>query len=119
MRINTAVARNVVIIMAIAAAVAFAPGGGTGAGVVTTVISLAFLAALGWVMMIMYREHRTTLYSLGSRRVALYVAGGVLAITLTGTSRLWSTSTGQVAWLVLIGGAVYTFVAVFISARRY
>lgn len=119
MNVNTAAVRNAVIIMAIAAVVAFAPGGGTGASVVVTAISLAFLAALAWVMMIMYREHRASLYSLGNRRVALYVAAGVLAITLTGTSRLWSTSAGQVAWLVLMGGVIYTFVAVFISARRY
>ncbi|MGH2870688.1 MAG: hypothetical protein ACRDNK_24360 [Solirubrobacteraceae bacterium] len=119
MSVNKVAVRNVVIIMAIAAVIAFAPGGGTGASVVVTAISLAFLAALGWVMMIMYREHRTSLYSLGNRRVALYVAGGVLAITLTGTTRLWSTPAGQVGWLVLIGGAIYTFVAVYIAARRY
>ena len=119
MRVNTVALRNVLIIMAIAAVVTFAPGGGTGANVIIVAVSLAFLAAMGWVAMIMYREHRTSLYSLGNRRVALYVAVGVLAITLTGTSKLWSTNAGSVAWLVLVGAAVYTLVAVFISARRY
>ena len=119
MRANAAAIRNAVIIMAIAAAVAFLPGGGTGASVVIVAISLAFLAALGWVMMVLYREHRTSLYSLGNRRAALYAAGGVLAITLTATSRLWSSSAGSVAWLLLVGAGVYVLVAVFISARRY
>ena len=114
------IVRNVAIIAAIAAVVAFAPGGGTGAGVVITLISLLFLAAIVWVAILQYREHRTTLYSLGdNRRVALYVAAGVLALTLTATSRLWAPRGGSVAWLLLVGAGVYVLVAVFISAKRY
>jgi hypothetical protein len=68
----------------------------------------------------MYRQHRTSLYSLGERRRALlYVAVAVAAVVLTGTTRLWHTSAGQVAWLVLLGAAVYAVVAVFWSARKY
>jgi hypothetical protein len=119
MSFNVAAVRNAAIILAIAAVVAFVPGGGTSASVVVVAISLAFLASLGWVMMVLYREHRTSLYSLGNRRAALYAAGGVLAITLTATSRLTSSSLGSVAWLLLVGAAVYVLVAVFISARRY
>lgn len=119
MSANATAIRNLVIVMAIAAVVAFVPGGGTTAGVVVATLSLAFLASLGWVMMVLYREHRVTLYGLGNRRAGLYVACGVLAITLTGTARLWSSPAGSVAWLLLVGAAVYTFVAVFISARRY
>lgn len=120
MSFNPVVARNVAIIAAIAAVVAFLPGGGTGAGVVITAISLAFLASIGWVAMIMYREHRTSLSGLGdTRRAALYAAAGVLAITLTATSRMWATSAGSVGWLLLVGAAVYVIAAVFIAARRY
>ena len=120
MRFNPVIARNVAIIAAIAAVVAFLPGGGTGARVVITAISLAFLGALGWVATIMYRQHRTSLYALGdTRRGALYAAAGVLAITLTATSRMWNSSAGSVAWLLLVGGAVYVVVAVFVAARRY
>jgi hypothetical protein len=119
MSFNVAAVRNAAIILAIAAVVAFVPGGGTSASVVVVAISLAFLASLGWVMMVLYREHRTSLYSLGNRRAALYAAGGVLAITLTATSRLTSSSLGSVAWLLLVGAAVYVLVAVVISARRY
>jgi multisubunit Na+/H+ antiporter MnhB subunit len=112
--------RNVAIIVVIAAVVAFAPGGGTTGHVVITAVSLIFLAALGWVASIMYREHRTSLYSLGeSRRVALYAAAVVLAVTLTATSKLWSTSAGSVAWLVLVAAGVYTVFAVVWAARRY
>ena len=112
--------RNVVIILALAALVAFLPGGGTAANVIIQAASLAFLAALAWVASLMYREHRTTLYSLGDgRRAAVYAAAATLAVTLTATSRLWRTSAGSVAWLVLVGASVYVAGAVIWAARRY
>jgi membrane-bound metal-dependent hydrolase YbcI (DUF457 family) len=113
-------ARNIVIVLAIAAVVDIVPGGGTGANVVIQAISLTFLGALTWVVSLMYREHRNALHSLGDRRRAtLYVAAGVLAVTLTATNRMWSSPLGSVAWLVLIAGSVYAAVQVLASARRY
>ena len=112
--------RNVAIIAVIAAAVAFLPGGGTGANVVITGIYLIFLSAIIWVAVIMYREHRSALYMLpDSRRALLYIAAGVLAVTLTATHRLWATPAGSVAWLVLVGASVYVGGAVIWAARRY
>ena len=115
-----ATARNIAIVLAIAALVAFIPGGGTGASVVLQGVYLVFLATLGWFAAVMYRQHRTSLYGLGERRrVILYVALAVGALVLTGTSRMWSSSAGSVAWLVLLGAAVYAVIAVFWSARKY
>ena len=112
--------RNVLIIVLIAAVVAFAPGGGTGAAVIIQAVSLLFLGALAWLASIMYRQHRVALYSLGERRRAiLYAAAAVLTITLTGTARMWAGgSLAQVAWLVLVGGAIYAGFAVIWAARR-
>ena len=111
--------RNIAIVLAIAAVVDIVPGGGTAADVVVTAVSLIFLAALAWVASLSYREHRNTLYSLGDRRRGLlYVAIAVLAVTLTATSRLWSSSLGSVAWLVLIAGGIYAGIWVLLSARR-
>ncbi len=119
MSISPAV-RNVAIIAAIAAIVAFLPGGGPAANVVTTGLYLAFLGALLWVATIMYREHRGSLYLLpDSRRALLYIAVAVLAVTLTATHRLWNTPAGSVAWLVLVGASVYVGCAVIWAARRY
>ena len=117
---NVVLVRNIAIIAVIAAIVAFLPGGGAGASVVITAISLAFLGSLAWVGTILYRQNRSSLYELGeSRRAGLYAAGGVLAITLTATNRMWSSSAGSVLWLLLVGAAVYVIAAVFIAARRY
>jgi hypothetical protein len=116
----TSTVRNILIIAVIAALIVLVPGGGTGAHVASQAVYLAFLASLGWFASIMYRQHRSEIYSLGDRRRAIvYAALAVAAVTLTATSRLWSTSTGSVAWLVLIGAAVYGVLAVVWSARRY
>ena len=108
------------IVLAIAAIVVVVPGGGTGARVVGQFVSLAFLASLAWFASVMYRQHRVALYSLGDgRRALLYVALAVATVTLTGTSRLWTSSAGKVAWLVLLGGAIYAVFAVVWAARKY
>ncbi len=112
--------RNIAIVLAIAALVVLLPGGGTGAAVALQAASLTFLAVLGWFAFVMYRQNRVALYSLGdTRRAILYGAIVVATLTLTATPRLWATSAGSVAWLVLLGAAVYAGGAVIWSARRY
>jgi hypothetical protein len=112
--------RNVIIVLALAAIVAFVPGGGTGSSVILTVVYLVFLGALGWVGSILYRERRGSLYLLGDgRRAVLYGAIVVLAVTLTATHRLWGSSAGSVAWLVLVGASIYAIFAIVWAARRY
>jgi hypothetical protein len=112
-------ARNILIVLALAVIVDLVPGGGTAADVVIQAVSLIFLAALAWVVSLVYRERRNALYSLGDRRRAiLYCAIGALAVTLTATSRLWATSLGGVGWLVLVIGSIYAGATVLASARR-
>lgn len=109
---------NVLIILAIAAVVDLAPGGGPAASSVIQAVSLAFLAAIAWVASRLYREHRTSLYSLGDRRrAALYVAVGVATVTFTASSRLFASGLGRVAWVVLLAAAAFTVFQVFRSAR--
>jgi hypothetical protein len=112
--------RNVLIVLALAALVGLIKGGTTGATFAIQAVSIVFLASIGWVASLMYRQHRVALYSLGDvKRGTLYVAVAVAALTLTATSRLWATAAGEIAWLVLMGGAVYAVFAVFWSARKY
>jgi hypothetical protein len=112
--------RNVLIVLAIAALVALVQGGVTAANVAIQAVSLVFLGTIVWFLSLTYRQYRTTLYGLGDRRRAmLYVALGVATLTLTATSRLWASGAGSVAWLLLLGGSIYTVFAVVWSARRY
>ena len=116
---NTTI-RNVLIVLAIAAVVAFVQGGATAAHVAIQAVSLVFLGTIVWFLALTYRERRLSLYSLGDgRRALLYVAAGVATLTLTATSRLWATGAGSVAWLLLLGGSAYAVFAVLWSARKY
>jgi hypothetical protein len=117
---SLAAARNIAIILVIAAVVAIAPGGGAAANTVLQAASLLFLAVLAWFGSVMYRQHRSSLYSLGDRRRAiLYAALAVATLTLSATPRLWNTSAGSVVWLILIGLCLYAVIAIAWAARRY
>jgi hypothetical protein len=118
--VNTTV-RNVLIVLVLAAIVATVSGGKTAAAVLIQAVTIAFLGTLGWFASIMYRQHRSSLYSLGDgRRAILYVAIGVATLTLTATSRMWNSGgAASVAWLLLLGGAAYAVFAVVWSARKY
>jgi hypothetical protein len=112
------VARSIAIILALAAVFVYAPGGGTGGRVVIQAVSIAFLATIAWFASIMYRQHRVALYSLGDgRRAALYAALAVAVVTLSATPRLFPTDAGVLVWLVLVGGAAYTVIAIVWAAR--
>ena len=112
--------RNISIVLVIALLVVLIPGGGTGASVAQQAIYLAFLACIWWFASMMYRQHRMALYSLGERRRAvLYIALAVAFLTLTGTTRLWATGAGTIAWCVLLAGAAYAVFAIIWSARQY
>jgi hypothetical protein len=109
------------IVLALAAVVGTLSGGVTAANVAIQAVTLVFLGTLVWFASLMYRQHRSTLYSLGEgRRALLYIAVGVGALTLTATSKLWNSGgAASVAWLVLLAGAAYTVFAVLWSARKY
>jgi hypothetical protein len=113
--------RNILIVLALAAVVGTLSGGVTAANVAIQAVTLVFLGVLVWFVSLMYRQHRSTLYSLGEgRRALLYIAVGVGTLTLTATSKMWNSGgAASVAWLVLLGGAAYTVFAVLWSARKY
>jgi hypothetical protein len=113
-------ARNVLIVLALAAAVAFVPGGGLGAGLVGELFSVIFLGGLAWFAGRLYLEHRTTIYSLGDRgRLILYGSIGLAVLTVTATPRLWATGPGTIVWIVLIAAASYGLFAVYRSQQQY
>jgi ABC-type phosphonate transport system ATPase subunit len=112
--------RNVAIVLAIAALIVLIPGGGSGANSAFQAVALAFLAVIGWFAYTQYRQHRVELDSLGAtRRSILYVAAGVAVLTMTAEPRLWVSTGGKIAFLLLLAAAGYAAFAVIRSARRY
>jgi hypothetical protein len=114
------VARNVLIIVALAAAVAFVPGGGDTAAFVGAFLSIAILTAFVLIAARFYREHRVTIFGLGDRdRALLYGALGVIVLAMAGTNRLFDTGLGSLAWFAMMAAAVFAVYTVWRHHREY
>ena len=112
--------RNVLIVVALAAAVTFLPGGGRVTNALLALLSLIFLGTLVWFGGRLYRQARSEIYGLGDQRRALaYGSLGVIVVALSGTGRMWDTGAGTLAWLVLVGGACWALVWVWRGWRSY
>jgi hypothetical protein len=113
-------AANVAIVLAIAAAIEFLPGGGTVARTVVAVLEVGFVAGIAYFVARLYREHRVALYSLGDRnRALLYGASAVGLVTIAARTRMEQTGFGEFLWFVLIGLVAYTLFAVYRFSRSY
>jgi predicted Co/Zn/Cd cation transporter (cation efflux family) len=104
--------RNVGIVLLLALAVFALPGGGTGAAIVSALISIAFGVAIWFFLMRMYREHRTTLFGLGDKYRGIFYASLASVLFLgAAAGKWWDSGALTVLWIVLLGAAVYGFVA--------
>jgi hypothetical protein len=113
-------ARNVAIIVLIAAVVYAVPVGGRAANTFESVLLVGFGVGIGYLGLRLYRENRVALYGLGDRyRALLYgaLAGG--ALLLVARQRMWESGLGELLWFVLIGLAAYALVAVYRHWRAY
>jgi hypothetical protein len=112
--------RNVAILLAIAAAVYFIPGGGRVAATFSAAIRVAFGIAIGLLGLWLYREQRVSLHSLGDlHRSLLYGAIALVLFLWVGRTRMWLSSGGELAWFVLAGIVVYSLLAVYRQYRSY
>jgi hypothetical protein len=113
-------ARNVAIILVLAAAVAFLPGGGRAANIAGAVLSILFAAGLAWFVGRTYLERRMDIYTLDDRhRAILYVAIGVAAVTIVASTRLTATGGGTIAFVALLAACAYAVVTVYRAWRQY
>lgn len=128
-------ARNVAIILAIAAAVYFIPGGGRAAGTFESALWVAFGIGIAFLALRMYREHHITLFGLGDRhRGLLYGAVVVGVFAWVVRKRMWYVlqvrggelvqghrwdGVGELGWFVLVGLVVYSLLIVYRHARSY
>jgi hypothetical protein len=112
--------RNVAILLLIAAAVEFLPGGGRAASTFSTALGVVFLAGLAYGAFWFYRRHRLGIYGLGDqRRGLLYGALAVGIVTVAAKPRMWETGFGEFVWFVLLGLVAYTLLALFRYSRSY
>jgi hypothetical protein len=110
----------VAIILAIAAAVYFIPGGGRAANTFEAALWVAFGVGIGYFGLRMYREHHVALYGLGDRHRGLLYGAVALGVFLWAVRwRMWETGFGELAWFVLAGMAVYSLVLVYRHWRAY
>ena len=113
------VARNVLIILALAAAVAFLPGGGAGIRTIMTFFSIVLYGGLAWWVARLYMEHRYEIFGLGDRnRALLYGAFAVIVLTLAASSRLLGTGVGIILWLALMSASVFAIYTVWRAYRE-
>jgi uncharacterized membrane protein YjjP (DUF1212 family) len=112
--------RNVLILVAVAAAVAFLPGGGRTAGLVSALLGIAITVVFVLLGMRFYRENRVAIFSLGDKYRALaYGAIGALILALAGRTKLMDTAIGSVVLVLLFGGAIAAAYAVWRHHRSY
>lgn len=113
-------ARNVAIILVLAAAVAFVPGGGTTAALVGGILSTLILVSFVLLAARFYRERSMDLVGLGDRwRALLYGALGVAVLDMAARPRLVATSGGTIVWIALLGAAAYSVYLVWRHYREY
>lgn len=122
---NAQVARNVGIVLALSAVVYVLrrESGGEAdlvAAVLLWMLNVVFWGTLLWFAMVMYRQYRGELHSLGDgARFALYASVGLIALTLTATAVLWNTGPGTLAWFALLVAGGYGIFASWRSYQRY
>jgi uncharacterized membrane protein len=118
--VSLATARNIGIILVLAAIVAFAPGGGEGADLISQILSAVFTIVIIVILGRLYMQFRTDIYGLGDRwRLVLYAAVGVIVVTLAASSRLFDSGAGSLAWFALMGGAAYALYLTWRQWRAY
>jgi hypothetical protein len=113
-------ARNIAIVVVIAAAVYLLPGGGRAASTFESALWVAFGVGIGYLGLRLYREHHMSLYGLGDRhRGLLYGAMALGVFAWAARRRLWETGSGELLWFVLVGCVVYALLTVFRHSRSY
>lgn len=112
--------RNVLILLAIAAAVAFLPGGGDTADLIAALLSIGITVTFVLLGIRFYRENRVVIFSLGDRyRAIAYGSLGALVVAFAGRDKLTDSGVGSIVLVLLFAGAVAGAYAVWRHHRSY
>jgi hypothetical protein len=112
--------RNIAIILALAAAVDFLPGGGNAAAAVLTALSMIFLAAIAWLLYRVYNEQQLTIASISdARKAGLFGAVGAIALLVVAYDDFRSWTGGILLWIALMAGCLGAIFLIWRSATSY
>jgi hypothetical protein len=112
--------RTALIVAALAAIVAFVPHGGSSAGFVGALLTIALTVIFVLFAMRIYQMFRTDIYGLGEQhRAMLYVSLGAFILAMAGRVKLLDTAAGTLLWIVLIAGAAGGLFTCFMRWRAY
>jgi hypothetical protein len=112
--VSSKTVRNVLIIVAIAAAVAFLPGGGDTAGLVGALLNIGITVIFVLLGIRFYRENRVAIFALGDRhRGLLYGALAAVVLAMAGRGQLLDTGPGSLVFFLLLAGAAGALYAVW------
>jgi len=113
-------ARNVAIILALAAVVDLVPGGGAAAETILVALSMAFLAVIAWFVYRIYSQQELTLSGMSDgRRAILFGAVGAIVLLIVGYEEFQGWAGGIVLWIALIAAAAAAIFLVWREADTY
>jgi hypothetical protein len=109
------------VVMLVALALTVLPGGGRALDVVLTLLTIAFFAAIAFLVARFYRQYSFELDTLdSSSRLALYGSLGLALLTFTATNRLFDAGgAGVILWFALLAAASYGLYWVWTRYRSY
>ena len=112
--------RNVAIIMLLALAIAVLPGGDEAAETILLALTMAFMAAIGFLVFRLYRDQEMTLATLSDlQRAGLFGAVGAIALLIVGYDEFDDFAGGILLWIALMAGAVAAIFFIWRSATSY
>jgi hypothetical protein len=109
------------VVMLVALALVVLPGGGNALDVALTLLTVAFFAAIAFLVYRLYRQYRFDLDALDSSlKLGLYGSLALAVLTFTATDRLFDAGGGGVlVWFALLAAASYGLFWVWTRYRRY
>jgi hypothetical protein len=111
-------ARNVLIVLLLAAGVAALPGGGDAADVALAILSTIIFGGIIWFACRLYRDQRVAIYALGNLyRAILYVSLAVIVLASAALERL--SGAGVLIWVGAVAAAAYGLYRVWLHHREY
>ena len=113
-------ARNIVIVLLIAAAIWGLPGGGDVAEVAVAALSAAFLCLIVFAAMRIYRDQRVAIYALGDvDRAILYASIGAIVVATAALAAKRLEDAYVLIWVFVVGVAVLGLYRVWRNHREY